>query len=341
MQKTSFFSVVSYLCGKFFLRCIFLLMLFKVSCLYASVDLEEGAQDFVLQTKQLFIPGHPTACNPSIVCWQGGLILSFDAYTEGNAAPDRMGLVHLDDDFEVIGAPYILDLPRNLWQDARLMTVGQRLYLVSNGAIEGGVRRMFATQVHDDGGRLSIDAPECLLHFPGGKQNQWERNWVPFAYGDILLLASDLAPHRILQPLLGTQGCAEVSSTPFPSAWEWGTPKPGTGAHLDGDRYLALFHSVKVMATAHSKGEPIQHYFMGAYTFESRPPFAITSISKEPIIGKHFYHGPDYDMTKPCRVVFPCGFVMDDQYIWVVYGKQDHELWMAKLDKPGLYKSLN
>ncbi len=79
---------------------------------------------------------------------------------------------------------------------------------------------------------------------------------------------------------------------------------------------------------------------MGAYTFAKEPPFAITAMSQSPIIGKNFYHGPEYTMIKPCRVVFPCGIVIDDQCVWVVFGRQDHEVWMAKLDKRGLYANL-
>jgi hypothetical protein len=79
---------------------------------------------------------------------------------------------------------------------------------------------------------------------------------------------------------------------------------------------------------------------MGAYSFEKHPPFAITAIRQTPIIGNNFYHGPEYKMTKPCCVVFPCGLVLDDHYVWVVFGRQDHEIWMAKLDKKGLYDSM-
>jgi predicted GH43/DUF377 family glycosyl hydrolase len=78
-----------------------------------------------------------------------------------------------------------------------------------------------------------------------------------------------------------------------------------------------------LMATVQSKGKSVQHYFMGAYTFDRQPPFAITAISPSPIVGKNFYRGPEYKTVKPLRVVFPCGFVFDDRYIWVVYGKNE------------------
>jgi predicted GH43/DUF377 family glycosyl hydrolase len=82
------------------------------------------------------------------------------------------------------------------------------------------------------------------------------------------------------------------------------------------------------------------HYFMGAYTFSSTPPFEITSISPDPIIGKTFYTGPAYKTWKPLRVVFPGGFVCYKDSIWVVYGKQDFEVWVVQIDKEKLFKSL-
>ncbi len=76
------------------------------------VDLEEMAQQFVLETKQLQIPGHPTACNPSIIRLGNRFLLSFDPYVENSEEPDRIGLVWLNEDFDVMGEATILGLPR-------------------------------------------------------------------------------------------------------------------------------------------------------------------------------------------------------------------------------------
>ena len=112
-----------------------------------------------------------------------------------------------------------------------------------------------------------------------------------------------------------------------------GTP----GIPIDGNQYLSFFHSSKEIPTLHSNREPILHYFMGAYTFALHPPFEITQISPKPIVGKGFYKGAIYDpYWKPVRVVFPCGLIVEGNFIWVAYGRQDHEIWMVKLDKCGL-----
>ena len=90
------------------------------------------------------------------------------------------------------------------------------------------------------------------------------------------------------------------------------------------------------MATVHSDGAVMQHYFMGAYTFSSKPPFEITRISREPIFGKGMYDTPgvSYPTYKPIRCVFPSGLYIDEDRneINVVFGKQDYESWLLKLD---------
>ena len=114
----------------------------------------------------------------------------------------------------------------------------------------------------------------------------------------------------------------------------------GTPGLLIDKEYLAFFHCSKGMATQQSEGKMMTHYFMGAYTYSASPPFALTRVSPKPIIGKNFYNGPMHNTWKPLRVVFPCGFVFDQKHIWIVYGRQDHETWVVKLDRNAFFKSL-
>lgn len=79
---------------------------------------------------------------------------------------------------------------------------------------------------------------------------------------------------------------------------------------------------------------------MGAYTFDSKPPFSLLAVSPEPIVAKDFYQPPYYKNWKPLRCVFPAGIVLDEDYIWLSYGRQDHEVWIAKIDKKRLLNSL-
>jgi len=314
------------------------------------VDLEEMSQDFVLETKRIRIPGYPDAFNPSIIRYQGCILLSFRKYDRKTRATNEIGLIWLDENFHPISEPQFLEIPYNdpfcisKRQDARLLMIGEKLFIIYNNVlkdvIDREVRRMVIAEIHFDGTRFITAPPDCFINFDGERIERSEKNWVPFEYNGELLLAYSIVPHRIVRPLLGLSTCENVASSLRSIKWNWGVLRGGTQAFLNDGEYLAFFHCSKSMATAHSGGKSIPHYFMGAYTFESRPPFSLTRISPKPIVGKDFYHGPAYKTWKPLRVVFPAGYLFDDQYIWIVYGRQDHEMWVAKLDKKGLLGGL-
>ena len=98
---------------RYFLRFLFLQFFFAHVFLPANtlIDLEKGVQDFVLETKQITIPGYPHAFNPSIVRWHGSLLLSFRVIPDPNSSfVCYIGFVWLDEKFNVISKPQLLDL---------------------------------------------------------------------------------------------------------------------------------------------------------------------------------------------------------------------------------------
>jgi hypothetical protein len=207
--------------------------------------------------------------------------------------------------------------------------------------ISKGGYRMHIARLEYSGNKFFLHDRECLSSFTDNDANRREKNWVPFDYYGELLLAYSIAPHLILRPLSGTSYSETFMYTDTAIAWSWGQLRGGTPALADADHYLAFFHSSRHLASLQSKGKEIMHYFIGAYTFSRQPPFTITGISEVPIIGPAFYGGAEYKpYWKPVQVVFPCGFIFDRNYIWLAYGKQDHEIWVAKLDKKKLYASL-
>ncbi len=316
------------------------------------IDLEDLAQDFVLEVKKIEIPGYPIAFNPSIIRWKDLLLMSFRVIPDRKSSfTSRLGLVWLDEEFNPIGEPQLLEL-RGPYssvpcraEDGRLIEIGGRLYLVYSDNIEpkiskGGFR-VFVAELRLRGGAFSLENIECLSRFEGESRAVREKNWPPFDYKGEFFLAYSLLPHRIFRYLRGSGTCETIASTSSSIEWDWGELRGGTTALREGDEYLSFFHSWKDMGTLHSDGKVMSHYYMGAYTFSSEPPFAITRISPEPIVGKNFYHGPIYKpYWKQVRVVFPGGFVSNDKFIWVTYGRQDHEAWVVKLDKKKLLKSL-
>jgi predicted GH43/DUF377 family glycosyl hydrolase len=276
--------------------------------------------------------------------------MSFRIYKPQNKSTNPFALVRLNENFEPISVPQVFELPfynpvlPSKQQDPRLIAVGERLFVIYNNILENVInqemRRMFVVELFHDGEKFTASDPECLIDFEGKNDMRYEKNWVPFEYHGELLLGYSLIPHRILRPLLGTGTCETIAASSGNIQWDWGALRGGTQALLDGDHYLSFFHSWIDIPTIQSNGKKISHYVMGAYTFQAHPPFAITAISPEPIVAENFYHPPYYRTWKPLRCIFPAGIVIDDNYIWISYGRQDHEIWIAKLDKKSLLQSL-
>ncbi len=342
-------SLYSFIFNKILLLLIITLCLGIKDRGYTFYDLEATCQDFVLETKRIEIPNFTDAFNPSIVRWKGHLLLSFRIRDPLTTLTHQIGLVWLDDNLNIAGEPCILqkDTQDNLYmprtQDPRLITVGADLYMVFNEFHDTSTtpnRRMAYTKIHNVHDSFYAEPPTFLLDYENENPAKQEKNWVPFVFHDQLLLSYSIEPHLVLQPAADSHQCLTVANTFSNPKWNWGILRGGTPAVKIGDEYLAFFHSVKDLISEQSEGARILHYFMGAYTFNAKPPFNMTKISPEPIIGKNFYNGPKYNTWKPLLVVFPGGFVHEKDYIWISYGRQDHETWIVKLDKQGLLNSL-
>jgi predicted GH43/DUF377 family glycosyl hydrolase len=328
--------------------CLLALWHTVAQCASEPFDLATWMEDCVLETRQIMVPGYPGAFNASIVRWKEKLLLCFRVRDKQEVSTFDMGFVWLNDNFQAMSTPHILEIrddnPLCLQrrQDPRLMVIKDKLYIIYSNFItidDMITRRMFIAEVHCEDDRFFIERPICLHPFDGCSK-RWEKNWVPFVYEDTLLLAYSLVPHRIFQPLLPSGICDTQNVTTSVISWRWGDLRGGTPAVKDGDEYIAFFHSSDFMTTTYSHGKKMTHYVMGAYTFSAEPPFEIRRISRHPIVGPGFYSGPIYNTWKPLRVVFPMGIIMDEDYIWITYGRQDFEIWIAKIDKKKLYQSM-
>jgi predicted GH43/DUF377 family glycosyl hydrolase len=323
----------------------------------AYTDLEEISQDFVLEIKKIEIEGHPHAFNPSIIRWKGRLLICFREILHAStldfpffcgSTKSKIGVVYLDEDFNPVGQAQFLSKESSVithcTEDARLIEIDNRLYIVYadnkfNLPYESAIKVHIA-ELTENNGYFEVKPSVCITRFEGERLKKREKNWVPFNYKENLVLSYSLNPHKIFR--LMTQGeCVTLFNTEQPIDWPWGELRGGTQAFLVDDSYLAFFHSCMEMESIHSNNRPSLHYFIGAYQFEDRPPFRINKISPEPIVTRGFYSGEEYEYYwKPVQVIFPCGFVHDEQYIWISYGRQDHELWIAKLCKKRLLESL-
>lgn len=318
-------------------------------CADEVLDLETMESSFVLETKQIQIPGYPKAFNPSIVRWNGSLLMCFRYLADPKDLwISKVGLVWLDEEYNPIGTPQLLDTRVSLphipsrSEDPRLYVVGNRLFVTYNDNEEkehGGVRRIYYGELEYDGTTFHEKTHIPLLFWQGADKDTWEKNWIPFEYKNTMHFIYSVTPHFILSPKRKSSSCTTIASTDGGIHWPWGRIRGGTPPYVVGNEYLSFYHSCKVLRSKQTDGKELHHYFMGAYTFSAEPPFHVTQISAEPIIGKEFYSGTTYKRIHK-HVVFPGGYIFDDQHLWVIYGREDSEIWVAKIERAGLFKSL-
>lgn len=303
----------------------------------------------------------PDAWNPSIIEIDEGFILTFRYLPEPIKRPciSYIGAVLLDHSFNQISPAELLNVRKNnifipsQAEDARIFAYKDRLYVIYNDnphvlntrAIDR--RDLYVAELCysiigkplEDGStqHFDIETPVKLIHPDMYASRFWEKNWVPFVSNDTLFLAYSINPHEILCADLKSGICLPHYSTPFSNAWKYGTLRGGTPASLIDGEFLAFFHSGKpLISGASNHDEVLWHYVMGAYTFSATPPFNITKISPLPINEKSFY----IQSENPKRVVYPGGYIISGDDIYIPFGKDDCEIWVAIINKTKLLKTL-
>lgn len=148
-----------------------------------------------------------------------------------------------------------------------------------------------------------------------GRNEGNEKNWVWFHHDGNPHLIYLMRPHRVVR-MSSDFVAEETFETDDELPWEYGEPRGGTPPILIGNEYWSFFHS----STAWRDTAPIRQYHMGAYCFESQPPFRITKMTPEPILS-----GSPYDRYSPDKplVVFPNGALCKDGNFLVTMGVND------------------
>lgn len=316
------------------------------------IDLESFEdQKIITATKRIFLDDFPGATNPSIIKTEDGIIMIFrytpDPYYD--ATVSYIGLVMLNENLDVISEPQILNTRSknsktpSQSEDARLFSYRGKIYIIYNDNIDvvaPGLqdrRDMFMAELIRTGDHYSLSSPLKLYCEEKMRFRIWEKNWVPFEYNKMLLLGYTIAPHEILYPNLKSGECYPSYETFNCVDWGYGILRGSSAPILVDGEYLAFFHSGAYLASEASWGRNLWHYFMGAYTFSAQPPFHITKISQRPIIAKGFYTHANYIK----RIIFPGGYIVCGDTIYMAYGKDDQEIWIATINKEELMKSLS
>lgn len=74
---------------------------------------------------------------------------------------------------------------------------------------------------------------------------------------------------------------------------------------------------------------------MGAYFFDSKPPFAIKKITPGPLADRKDYH-----VNNPKKVIYPGGIAIDGEKIHIVWGQSDARICVSTFEKAQLLSSM-
>lgn len=327
-------------------------MLFATSAIaYDGVQINYSESDTRLFAAeyQILLSDYPGSFNPSLIKTDYGFLLSFRYLPDPLLQPtiSYIGLLKLSNDLTPLDRPQLIDTRTSMKkipsksEDARLFKFKDDIFVVYNDDIYApnpkiaNRRDMFIAKLNMIDGEYVAETPIKLVHEERFEQHI-QKNWVPFEWNENLLFGYSLAPHEIVQNDLEDSLCKVVCETYSPVPWDWGQMRGGTQAELVDGEYLAFFHSSVDARSDISNYKKYIHYFMGAYTFSAQPPFELTKMTQFPIFDKGFYTQSNYYK----RVIFPGGFAVDGDYIYLAYGKDDCEVWIAKMSKSELFNLL-
>jgi predicted GH43/DUF377 family glycosyl hydrolase len=334
----------------------FLLLFFCQALFSFQVDLEElPKKQIVLETKRLYFPQFHDAFNPSMIKLDEGYLLVFrhcpnvfwDPWT------NEMYAVFLNRDFEPTSEPQLLATYRpspcvkQQSEDPRIFTHDGKFYIIYNDNIDisrpwfRDRRDMFLAEVKISKNLIWLDTPVKLFYEKRYHSALWQKNWSPFVWNGQLLFSYLMNPHEIIYPNLEDGTCFHCYETESHLPWTLGVPRGSAIPELVDGEYLSFFHAGHQVETAVSQKMPLWHYFMGAYTFSATPPFQITKMTPQPIVGEGFYTHSDHPLHYlDKKVILPGSFIVDGDRIYVAYGRDDCEMWIATLDKEALMKEL-
>lgn len=333
---------------------IFIFSVFLVPhILLGSNDPYLPVNDLVSFTKRIVLKDFKNAYNPSIIKTEYGILLSFRYPPNPKEFwINEMGVVLLNDSLEPISKPQLLsfrstdDYPP-YYQDGRLFKYNGKLYILYGDCNDLNFPRhenpfalhkeyMNVAELKFENNKFTVTNPIKLSYVQRLNHQRREKNWVPFEWNGKLLLSYYPFPHEIMEADLSTGICHHLCTTSSAINWKWGEVRGGTPATLIADEYLSFFHSSIPLKTRTSKKIRKPHYFMGAYTFSSQPPFEMKRISPCPIIAEGMYTPTNYLLL----VIFPCGHFVSGNNVYVSYGKNDCEIWIAKIPLQHLLSSL-
>jgi hypothetical protein len=262
-----------------------------------------------------------------------------------------IGAVRLDKNFQQISSVQRIDTKSDFSEDPRVFRMGNDVYMSYNDMQENPLysRTMHLASIDPETlkTRFIVDIDQHIHHVD--QANHVEKNWVPFVCRedgeDKVYFEYGINPHKIMAMKKPSENLMdhlvyphEVSLQKMPWKAKWGPIRGGTPARLVDGQYLAFFH------TLFYEGKK-PWYVMGAYTFESKPPYRVTSISSAPILFKGIYDTPTKNTAHSNKkAIYPSGLALGNEdgrdVLYVSCGENDCTVKIITFDKEALLKHL-
>jgi predicted GH43/DUF377 family glycosyl hydrolase len=253
--------------------------------------------------------------------------------------------VQLDSNFKPVSETGRIDTGSEFSEDPRLFKMGDQPYISYNDIQDNNIESRTIRIAKLDTKTLKVaDQVDLAQNF-----RRIEKNWAPFICEDEgvekIHFGYYFNPHVILKMNDPTKNELTHLTAPnhiavqnMPWSKSWGIVRGGTPPILVDGQYLAFFHSF-----FREKGKI--WYVMGAYTFESAPPFRVTACSPLPILFKGIYSTKTNNTAysrKPS--IFPSGLTLSKEdgkdVLHVACGENDCAVKIVTFDKEALLKSL-
>lgn len=306
--------------------------------------------------KELFHVGN--YINPSLVLFKGrflmatGLAWSVNGVNEGKAPTEHMefkwynhSLYPFFSDSPYIGVGARINALEHrplLGQDPRMLRVNDdKIIICYTNRFETPRTRMGIAEIIYNATTDRLEAGQVYVTiFWNSKQP--EKNWSPFLHnGSNVFLIQNINPFHIVgyAQVPGEKSWA-ISASQAPPAhipYRHGHLRGGTNAVDIGDRYLAFFHS-----NFHFGGQEAVTYLMGAYTFTKDSPWRLLQMSPQPLMDDKFYTGAwsPFKNRHIDFVVFPNSLFQEGEDVYVGFGVQDYQGWLARINLQELLTSL-
>jgi len=261
------------------------------------------------------VPGRRTF-NPGVAQWQGQTLLACRV-GKGNVSGVWTG--QLDGKLMPIRQSFVEVLPYyegESFEDPRLVVFNDRLFLSCAVARAAGTSQCLM----EIGRGLRA---KSFREIASPSKVKFEKNWIFFAHGRRLnfIYHAGRGWHEIYAMSRG--GAAPAWRSRNRMNWQWGEIRGGTNAVLADGQYWTFFHS-------QHRYPREWRYFMGAYSFEARPPFRITAYTPMPL-----YTPPAPSQSHlPLdvkHVIFPSGLLKVGEEWLIFSGYNDERVVVSRI----------